>query len=195
MMPHELSALLASGTERSPSCHPLTSKTVQYNRRNRLFRQARPLRGRVRVFLRAVHLNVGTKPVSNLCACFFAFGTFLGGVLGETWHMRRDPHYSPPYGIGVDIFGLAAFALLYAVVIYIYGSISLAIRKGDTVIRTYLVSALIGLPFWFVILPLSTFTRDRLGFPDALWWLESAFYCILSFEIIRVLNKLTKKHA
>jgi CDP-diglyceride synthetase len=129
-----------------------------------------------------------------LSAIIFAAAGGVGGVLGEAWHMHRDPHYSPDLGMEGAILGLALFGAVYAIMIWVYAAASTVIRRGE-IIAAPVLSALVGLPFWFLVLPLHTFLRDGLGLPDSLWWLETALVCAVSFEIIRICHVFKTKMA
>ena len=122
-------------------------------------------------------------------ATLFALATWVGGALGEFWHLHRDPKYAPELGFGVALVGLAGFAALNGFLIFAYAGVSRAIRKEELRVRAYVSSVVLGLPFWFVVLPLHEFLRDRLGLPDALWWAEVALFCAASFEVIRFFER------
>jgi CDP-diglyceride synthetase len=122
-----------------------------------------------------------------LSCVVFAGAGCLGGVVGEIWQMHRDPRYSPDFGMEGAVIGLALFAALYAAVILVYGAASQIIR-AERALAAPVLSALVGFPFWFVILPLHSLLRDRLGLPDGVWWFEAALLCAVSFELIRLLK-------
>jgi hypothetical protein len=130
-----------------------------------------------------------------LSAILYGVCSYVGGFLGEIWHMHRDPHYFPELGLEGAAVGLALFAALYGIMIYAYGAGSRVFRKDKDRVAGYALSAVLGLSFWFIILPLHKFVRDGLGLPDAVWWIESALICAVSFEVIRFLHAPSKKRA
>jgi hypothetical protein len=133
--------------------------------------------------------------VKILSAILFAVGATAAGLVDEILHMHRDPNYSPELGLKGAVIGLALFGVIYGVMIYAYGAASRKIRKESEQFRAYALSAIVGIPFWFIILPLHRLLRDSLGLSDNLWWIEAACICGVSFEIIRILHAKSKKTA
>jgi hypothetical protein len=119
----------------------------------------------------------------------YASGLFLGGLIGELWRMRFQPGYSPELGFRFAFIVLILFSFIYAFMIFAYGEASRFIRDEEEPEALYGVSALIGFPFWFIILPLHKFIRSQLGLPDATWLIESLVLCAVSFEAIRLYDR------
>ena len=122
-------------------------------------------------------------------ALAYASGLFLGGLIGELWRMHFQSGYSPELGFRFALIMLILFSILYAVMIFAYGEASRFIREEDEPAASCGVSALIGFPFWFIILPLHKFIRSQLGLPDATWLVESFVICGMSFEVIRFYDR------
>ena len=131
----------------------------------------------------------------KLSAIIYSVSAYAASVADQVWHTYRDPNYwnSSEMGFTWSIIVGALFAVLYAVMIYAYGAGSRAIRKDTKILAAYGWSAICGVPFWFIILPLHAFLRDRLGLPDGLWWVESVLLIGISFEAIRLLDGRAKK--
>lgn len=130
-------------------------------------------------------------------ALAYASGMLAGGVVGQMWRMYAHPGVTPELGNEGAFIGLLLFAILFAVVIYTYGEISGYVREDDGPESAYLISAIVGLPFWYIILPLHKFVNGQLNFPDDVWWIEAILLCAASFEIIRFLDQFwrTRKDA
>ena len=124
-------------------------------------------------------------------ALIFACAGYLGGLLGELWRLHQGGRPAD-LGFTGSVFGLAVFGVLFAAVIYFYGAWSRLLR-GSEWIAAYAVSALVGLPFWFILLPLHELLHDRFGFPDLFWLVEVVVLCALSFEIIRFFSNRRAK--
>jgi amino acid transporter len=123
-------------------------------------------------------------------AIAYALATFASGLLALILFGKGQYNRPPGLGLGFAIIVLLFFTAIYSVMIYAYGEASRYIRDEEESESAYATSALIGLLFWFTILPLHKLATKHLGLPDSVWWIESAIICAGSYEIIRFLDHL-----
>jgi len=129
------------------------------------------------------------KPLS---AAIFALSGAVCGAIGEAWHMHDDTDYPPELGFGVALIGLALFALLYAGEIYCCAAALQYLHRDSERIAAYAICAIVGAPFWPIMLYVQRVSTEILLLPDSMWWIESLLLCCLSFEMIRLAHKLSR---
>ena len=126
-------------------------------------------------------------------AIIYAFSGYIGGLLGELWRLRQGGRPAD-LGFAGAVIILGLFTVLYATIIYGYGAFSRYVRWVFTDrsewVSSYAAAAVVGLPFWFILLPLHTWLRDDLKFPDSFWLVEVLVLCAASYEVIRFSSKL-----
>ncbi len=118
-------------------------------------------------------------------ALLYAIGTWIGAAAVELWLRHLDPTHSPPFGYVVAAFGIVAFGVFFGFVFFAYGAARRAVR-GEPMVAALAPSFLLGLALWPVLNSLHDVVRDRLGLPDALWFLEVVVLIALSYEAIRL---------
>ena len=153
---------------------------MQYNRRNRLLRQARPLRGRSRAFLRAVHLNVRSlsmKPIIRSLIAGLAWGIIgaviyrwapyyvvagiltTGPIIGVTVYMLSRWSYRTP--LSIALWTVPSVYLAVALFGVVSGSLD-GIARGQEIMLGDFFGALFGIsvpsPFW-LLFPLAFATH------------------------------------
>lgn len=122
----------------------------------------------------------------------YAIGTIASGLLVEIWLKWRDPSHVPELGYAVAVGGLIVFGALFAFCLHSYGRISRAMREQD-VVRADALCLIVGLTIWPVLTATHEFSRDRLGLPDAMWWLEAVVLSALAFELVHFAKRMLRR--
>jgi len=132
-------------------------------------------------------ITLGSIPKKPKRALAFGLGTVVGGLAGLLWQFRTNPSYTPQLGVEGDVIGLVLWGLVIAAVFATYSLLVRIVRKSADQASPSWAWFVGGLPFWFLLLPVHSFLRDGLGFPDQIWWLEMGVLCGTTFEVVRAL--------
>jgi hypothetical protein len=125
-----------------------------------------------------------------LSAIIFGFSSAACAAVVEIWRVEIGHGETGELGLTGSLIGLALFGLLYALIIYCCGLLLHFLHRDHELTAAYAVSAVVGAPFWLLILYVHGVATQRLRLPDKMWLLEAIILCALSFEVIRLFDRL-----
>jgi hypothetical protein len=130
------------------------------------------------------------KPLS---AIVFGLSTSVCGAIAEIWRIEVAHDRPAELGMTVALIGLLLFGILFASLIYCSGLVLRYVHRDRNLVAAYAISALLGAPFWSVLLSSHSVVRDRLHLPDILWLVEALVLCGIAFEIIRLADRAGRR--
>jgi hypothetical protein len=127
------------------------------------------------------------KPLS---AIIFGFSSAACAAVVEIWRVQIGHGETGELALAGSLIGLVLFGLLYALVIYCCGLALHFLHRDQELTAAYAVSAVVEAPFWLIILYIHGVARQKLLRPDKIWLVEAIVLCALSFEVIRLVDRL-----
>jgi hypothetical protein len=120
---------------------------------------------------------------------------YVGWLASGAWYAHTHNGEWGELGWEGAAVGGVLFACLFLGIIFTYGAVSRVLHRDEQPTSALIVSAVVGLPYWFVADPVHEYMRDRLGLPDGIWILETCILCAISFELIRFIDRRLRRHA
>jgi hypothetical protein len=120
----------------------------------------------------------------------YVCGTYVGGIVNALWHA---PTQGDLGSLGSWAIGLVVFSVVILCAMHACGAVSGRIRGEPQIAPRPLLAAIIGVPYWMLLLPTHEYLRDRRGFPDLIWWVEMILLCIASYEALRLAERIRSK--
>jgi hypothetical protein len=127
------------------------------------------------------------KPLS---AMIFGFSSTACAAVVEIWRVQIGHGPTGELGLAGSLIGLGMFGLLYALIIYCCGLALHFLHRDHELTAAYAVSAVVGAPFWPIIVYTHGVATKTLLLPDKIWLVEAILLCALSFEVIRFVDRL-----
>jgi hypothetical protein len=118
-------------------------------------------------------------------AIAYTVASFAGWVAAAAWYAYHHNGRWGDLGWAGAVAGGVFFTLLFAAGTFAYARVSRLVHRDELPMDAVVLSAVAGLAFWPIALPLHEYLRDTLRFPDAIWYPELLFIGACISEAVR----------